>query len=219
MSSTKWLKVHSGSSSEISDEHIKQYWPLILTFGGSVCYAVPPGHWAIDYLPLSLAVQPTSNPSSSSFTQPAFPQLSNESPVGDHVKSNFRDNICCCPLVSREKVASLPRCDVPVVKPCWLIPTAAWYFMSLKMDSQGMCCAILAAQGTGRRLTALVLPRSSFIVSLFPIIREVSVIFCWWSAAALHSHHPPHERPPAPTICEKTVCNKWNLCSALIYIP
>lgn len=61
-----------------------------------------------------------------------------------------------------------------MVKPCWVILTATWYFMSLKMDSQVMCYTIFAAQGTGRRLPALLLPRYSITcVSLFsPILRR-----------------------------------------------
>lgn len=150
MPSTKWLKVHSGSSSERSDEHIEQYLSLVLTLGHSGCYAVPPEHWAVDYylwvqhfgqLLIHLFV-PSPSLHFLSFQMRVLWETISEDVLETRQTISTAVPLSPEPAVPAQKAS---RCDMPMVKPCWLIPMATWYFMSLKMDSQGVCCAILAA--------------------------------------------------------------------------
>lgn len=171
----------------------------------------------------------TSESGSSANFQPTFQflhpahvsHLSNEDPVWGHVRSHFRDEtyyVHCYPCVFRASCCSTEgnqanQAWLHTVNLCWLMLIATWQLHEPENESLGhVLCDPCCPRDWGEA-GWLLLPRSS-VISIIPLptTRQVSMIFCKWLAAALHSHHPLNESHPAPRICEK------NACSTLIFL-
>lgn len=85
VSSTNFLRSHSVLSPRLLLK-VLYVGPGISLCGAS--YPLPVGCWAIDYNPLSSAVQPVAIQSNRPFLQPMPFQLTNESPVGNWISPN-----------------------------------------------------------------------------------------------------------------------------------
>lgn len=176
-------------------------------------------HWLP---PLSPAAEPTSNPSSRSFTPPAFPQLSNESRGTPHQKTFQRQDkqyLLLSPCLQRQLFLHRRRPGWPgVMCPWWSHADWSWRppgtSWAWKWIPRACAVHFLLPEG-GREGCGPChsLDPHSLVLAFFPVIKEVSRLFYWRLAAVLYSHHL---QPQA--FVRKTCAVYEELCSALTHV-